>query len=244
LTLPPVAFTSSNQYQIDSAGQLIGGIHPDLLTHNSYREIATISLHKPFWVWATTSSMMFRRAVLHYVLADDDEQFRKCADNYICHFCNLLGRSILIPVILGCYRRHQRNAFSNNPLIGGRLPTGDMRYHPTHDVVLASIRARLLECREEFVALLGLVGFLHVLSQVTPWWKPWHCGAKLRRSPGISFAEKSKLYAISGLLCLRRIVRTLKNHYPSFTMADLENTKSAAKLASYADYQRYRRDAK
>jgi len=176
LTLPPVAFTSSNQYQIDSTGQVIGGVHPDLLVEKNYRLIGTISLHQAFWVWATTSSMMFRRAVLGYVLADADEAFRRCADNYVAHFCNLLGGSILMPGGLGCYRRHQRNTFSNNPLIGGRLPTGDMRQHPAHKLVLSSIRARLLERNEQFIALFGRSGFLQILSKVTPLTDVWHHG--------------------------------------------------------------------
>ena len=241
LTLTPVAFTSSNQYQIDSTGQVIGGVHPDLFTQNRYRVIGTIALHRPFWVWATTSSMMFRRAVLGYVLADADEAFRKCADNYVAHFCNLLGGSILMPAVLGCYRRHQRNTFSNNPLIGGRLPTGDMRHHPAHKLVLRSIRARLLECREQFIALLGRSGFLHTLSKVTPLTDLWHHGREIRNGAGI--AETANFYSVVALLYSRRIVRSLRNRHPAFTAADLEGSKRAAKVASYADYQRHRRDA-
>jgi len=242
LTLPPVAFTSSNQYQIDSAGQVIGGVHPDLLTRNHYRMIGTVSLHHSFWVWATTSSMMFRRAVLDYVLGDADEAFRKCADNYVAHYCNLLGGSILMPLTLGCYRRHQRNTFSTNPLIGGRLPTGDMRYHPAHQQVLDSIRARLLECREQFVSLLGRSGYLHALSRVTPMTDLWRHGRKLRRDFGAG--EARTFFSMFGLILARTFARRLRNRPPAFTVADLEGSKRAAKVTSYADYQRHRRDAK
>jgi hypothetical protein len=242
LTLPPVAFTSSNQYQIDSAGQVIGGVHPDLLTQNRYRMIGTVSLHRSFWVWATTSSMMFRRAVLGYVLGDTDEAFRKCADNYVAHFSNLLGGSILMPTVLGCYRRHQRNTFSNNPLIGGRLPTGDMRHHPAHQQVLDSIRARLLECREQFISLLGPSGYLHTLGQVTPMADLWRHRQKLSNSIGSGNA--GTFYSMFGLILLRTIARRLRNRPPAFAVADLEGSKRAAKVTSYADYQRHRRDAK
>lgn len=242
LTLPPVAFTSSNQYQIDSTGQVIGGVHPDLLTQNRYRMIGTISLHRSFWVWATTSSMMFRRAVLGYVLADADEAFRKCADNYVAHFCNLLGGSILMPTVLGCYRRHQRNTFSNNPLIGGRLPTGDMRHHPAHQLVLDSIRARLIECRDQFLSLLGPAGYLHTLSRVTPMADLWRDWQKLGN--GIGTGNAGTFYSMFGLILLRTITRRLRNRPLAFTVADLEGSKRAAKVTSYADYQRHRRDAK
>jgi glycosyltransferase involved in cell wall biosynthesis len=244
LTMPPVAFTSSNQYQIDSTGQLIGGVHPDLLTQNSYRMIGTISLHRAFWVWATTSSMVFRRAVLGYVLADADEAFRKCADNYVAHFCNLLGGSILVPKVLGCYRRHQRNTFSNNPLIGGRLPTGDMRQHPSHELVLRLIRERMLECSEEFNSLLGGSGWLHTLCKVAPLIDLWRDTRKLRNRVGIDGTKMASLFSAWGTLYLRRLVRILRNRNPAFTVAELDGIKRGAKVTSAADYQRHYRDAK
>lgn len=244
LTLPPVAFTSSNQYQIDSSGQVVGGVHPDLLTLERYRLIGTISLHRPFWVWATTSSMMFRRAVLGYVFADTDEEFRKCADNYVAHFCNLLGGSILMPTVLGCYRRHQRNTFSNNPLIGGRLPTGDMRHHPAHKLVLRSIRSHILECREQFISLLGQSGFLHTLCKVVPLADLWRVGGQLKISGVNGTARVGTFYAALGSLYLRAAVRRVRNRHPGFAAANLEGGKRAAKVTNYADYQRHRRDAK
>lgn len=242
LSLPPVAFTSSDQYQIDSSGQVIGGVHPDLLTQGRFRMIGTVSLHRSFWVWATTSSMMIRRAVLDYVLTDVDEVFRKCADNYVAHFCNLLGGSILIPKSLGCYRRHQNNTFSNNPLIGGRLPTGDMRRHPTHRIVLDAIRARLIECQEEFVALLGPAGFVHTLTRVSSVAELWRHRRILSKVVGV--VGLTRFLWMGGLNVLRMIHRRLRNRPPGYTVTDLEGGNRAAKIANYANYQRHRRDAK
>jgi glycosyltransferase involved in cell wall biosynthesis len=244
LSCPPVAFTSSNQYQIESRGQVIGGVHPDLEAQNAYRSVSTISLRRSFWVWATTSSMMFRRTVLDYVLGSADDAFRKCADNYVCHFADLLGGSILIPSVLGCYRRHQRNIFSNNPLIGGRLPTGDMRHHPAHDSMLHHIRSRLFERNQQFVALLGLEGFFHLLAKVTPLAQLWRTRRSIRRVAGVDFSESIKFCVIFGWLNLRTLVRVLRGRRSSYTMHDLEGVKRGANVASYTDYQRHRRDAK
>lgn len=244
LSCPPVAFTSSNQYQIESRGQVIGGVHPDLETQNTYRSVGTISLRRSFWVWATTSSMMFRRTVLDYILGSADDAFKKCADNYVCHFADLLGGSILIPSVLGCYRRHQRNIFSNNPLIGGRLPTGDMRHHPAHDSVLRHIRSRLFERNQQFVALLGLDGFLHLLVKVTPLAQLWGTRRSIRRVAGVDFRESIKFCVIFGWLNLRTLVRVLRGRRSSYTMHDLDGVKRGANVASYTDYQRHRRDAK
>jgi glycosyltransferase involved in cell wall biosynthesis len=244
LSCPPVAFTSSNQYQIDSKGQVIGGVHPDLETQNTYRSVATISLRRSFWVWATTSSMMFRRTVLDYALSSADDAFKKCADNYVCHFADLLGGSILIPSVLGCYRRHHRNTFSNNPFIGGRLPTGDMRNHPAHASVLHHIRSRLFEAHQQFVALFGLDGFFFVLAKVTPLAQLWRTRRSIRRITAVGFRQSIKFCVIFGWLNLRSLVRALRGRRSSYTMHDLEGVKRVASVASYTDYQRHRRDAK
>ena len=151
----PVAFTSSNQFQINEDDQMTAGNHADLQTNGKFRYVAPKSLQEPYWIWATTSSMMFRRAILQAILPDDCEPFRVCADNYICHFANLVGGSMLIPTVHGCYRRHGRNCFSNNPIVGGCLPTGDMRRHPRHKVVRTGIVSHLQKNRERFVGMLS-----------------------------------------------------------------------------------------
>jgi GT2 family glycosyltransferase len=243
LEFAPVAFTSSNQYQIDSDGQVIGGVHPDLLTCNTFRMISTISLRRPFWVWATTSSMMFRRSVLDYVLGDNAEEFRKCADNYLCHFANLIGGSILIPRVLGCYRRHRHNSFSNNPLVGGRLPTGDMRHHPSHDLVASAIGARLLQAREHFIALLGTAGYLSTLGKVVSGRRLRRSLRTLRHAGAVSRSETLKLFLAGAWLSLRSVARRVRSHPGGFIPTDLAVAKRAAKITSYAEYQRHRRDA-
>ncbi len=135
----PVAFTSSDQYQINENNELIGGHHTDLQTRRSLRHIGPRYLHNPFWVWATASSMMFRKATLDLILPNTDDDFRICADNFICHFANLIGGSLLIPDVVGCYRRHGQNNFSSNTLVGGCHPTGDMSKHPRHEAVRLGI---------------------------------------------------------------------------------------------------------
>jgi glycosyltransferase involved in cell wall biosynthesis len=244
LTLPPVALTSSNQYQIDAKGQVIGGVHPDLHTHRAYRMAGTIALQRPFWIWATTSSMMFRRTVLGYVLSDADDAFKKCADNYVAHFCHLLGGSILIPGLFGCYRRHQRNTFSNNPLIGGRLPTGDMGNHPAHHTVLQYIRARLLECGPQFISLLGGGGFLSALVKVTPINHLWPSCLALRRVAGFGVRQQLTFCYLFALLGMKKMARVARGRHPGLTLHDVESTKRVPIVTNYAGREYPRRDAK
>jgi glycosyltransferase involved in cell wall biosynthesis len=239
LSRPPVAFTSSNQYQIDSAGQMIGGIHPDLNTRDAYRVANTISLHRPFWIWATTSSMMFRRAALVYILSNADEAFRKCADNYVCHFCNLIGGSILIPKVLGCYRRHQQNAFSSNPLVGGRLPTGDMRNHPLHNDVSRHIRERLCELPEQFISLLGVDGFLHTLARIAPWGELRKIVCVLQELGRLERRNYFEILKFSLWISLRIAARKLKNRHPYVSVIDLDNVENKSKRTGNQHHCRY-----
>jgi len=166
LSCHTVAFTSSNQFQIDNNSELIGGNHHDLQCQGSYRHVYQTALQHPFWLWATTSSMMFRKSILELVLPDEEEPFRICADNYLVHFCNLLGGSLLIPTVHGAYRRHGLNGFGANPVIGGHLPVGDMSKHPKHEVVRSAILNHLLRRREQIEPLFGPNEFLSIVMRV------------------------------------------------------------------------------
>lgn len=136
-----VAFTSSNQYQIDGEGHVIAGDHPDHLGKGRYRYVPEVPFQKGFWIWATASSMVFRRATLNLLMPDRSVTFRICADYYIAQFANLLGNSLLIPAILGCYRRHGANNFGDNPVIGAVNSVGCLDKHPPHD----SFRQAMIE---------------------------------------------------------------------------------------------------
>jgi glycosyltransferase involved in cell wall biosynthesis len=162
-----VAFTSSNQYQINENNEIIAGIHPDLLIRNRLRYIKPRPLHRPFWIWATTSSMMFRKPILDLIMPDGTDPFRVCADNYICHFANIIGGSMLIPTVHGCYRRHGSNYFSSNPFLGARLPTGNMDEHPKHHIVRLTILSHILKNHEKFSALLAEGNFITTLLRLT-----------------------------------------------------------------------------
>ena len=162
-----VSFTSSNQYQINERDEILAGEHTDLQARTRRHYIAPRSFHEQWWVWATTSSMMFRRAVLDLIMPDNTEAFRVCADNYLCHFANLLGGSLLIPESYGCYRRHGANRFASNPVLGGHLPIGDLKRHPAHQVVRLSILDHLLSRHQEFSALLSPRNFFATLLRLT-----------------------------------------------------------------------------
>lgn len=205
----PVAFTSSNQIQIDEFSCFIGGKHADLMTKNRPRLIIPQDIHNPFWVWATTSSMMFRRSVLELIVPDDTDNFRVCADNYICHFANLIGGSLLIPETLGAYRRHGRNFFSQNPVIGGRLPTGDMRKHPKHHIVRLNILEHLLKYHETFISVLGEGKFYSTLLHVTG---PYEILKYKRKFPDYFKNNDFPMIRFIALSFLKKVIKNFKRN--------------------------------
>jgi glycosyltransferase involved in cell wall biosynthesis len=195
----PVAFTSSDQYQINETGEIIAGLHSDLQARGSYRHVGSHYLYENSWMWATTSSMMFRRATLRLVLPDVTEPFRVCADNYICHFANLVGGSILIPERLGCYRRHGANSFSKNRIVGGQHPTGDMREHPHHESIRRAVVDHLTDYADRFIAVLAGWWFLVLLARVVTFREAlcivasgdWGCKIRMPRRYMLPFLARS-----------------------------------------------------
>lgn len=208
LNCRPVSFTSSNQYQIDDKGAVVSGRHPDLYVKNRLKYIHSRSLLFPFWLWATTSSMMFRKAVLDIIMPSDTEPFRICADNYLCHYANLLGGSYLIPSIHGCYRRHSKNYFSANPFIGGQLPTGDMRKHPRFELVRRNIFRDLTVHHDRFLSLLGEMGFSKTLLRLA---SPGEIITLRRKVPSL-FRDKPfcfliRLSVLSAIILSSKVIR-------------------------------------
>ncbi|MGH8557850.1 MAG: glycosyltransferase, partial [Methylococcales bacterium] len=165
LSFQPVAFTSSDQYQINENDELIAGQHTDHQGRGNFVLVKPFRIYVNWWVWGTTSTMVFRKAVLDVLMPEYTEPFRRCADNYMCHFAHLLGGSLLIPERLGFYRRHRRNLFSGNPIIGGDFqPTGNMTHHPSHEAVRTNVRMVLHTNIAQFHGLLGGVVLARCLA--------------------------------------------------------------------------------
>jgi glycosyltransferase involved in cell wall biosynthesis len=163
LGIATVAFTSSNQYQINGAGEVIGGQHMDHQSKGYFRHVRRTRFQKGFWVWATSSSMVFRRSTVELILPRDGTTFRICADYYIAHFCQLVGDSLLVPTIHGCYRRHGGNNFGANPVLGNINSVGNLDKHPPHDLFRLTMIRHVLDNYALFYPIFmgkGLVDFL------------------------------------------------------------------------------------
>ena len=139
------AFTNSDQVQIGADGELLSATQMSVEKHRGepgrFRagllalrgdgqtapalDLGTGDLayyapeHTSGWMWSTTSAAMFRRDVLDLIMSPECCRIRICADNYLFHFAHALGGTLIVSAVCGAYRRHGRNAFSRNPIIGG-----------------------------------------------------------------------------------------------------------------------------
>lgn len=161
-----VAFTCSNQYQINEKNEMIASNHPGMTVGHKKRLLSPEPLSPPVWYWSTTSAMMFRKSILDLIFPIDTSEFKICADNYLCHFSNLLGGSLIIPGIYGCYRRHGHNNFSDNPIIGRSLPIGNIENQPSHMALCIEIYNHLINNHVTFIALLSKWEYVMTLSRV------------------------------------------------------------------------------
>ncbi len=138
-----VAMSTSDQWLIDKDGFLVGVLPrskfrpfhdlPKRLVREAtledefakqeiaVEEIAADANHAGYWIWGTTSSMMFRRDVLDLIMSADFDM-RICADEYLANFAHAIGGTAVIRKVLGMYRRHGGNNFSNNAVLGGFVP--------------------------------------------------------------------------------------------------------------------------
>ena len=166
LSVKTVAFTSSNQYQINGSGEIIGGQHMDHQSKGYYRHVSKTRFQKGFWIWATSSSMVFRRSALELIMPKDGTTFRICADYYMAHFCHLIGDSLLIPTIHGCYRRHGKNNFGSNPVLGNINSVGNLDQHPPHDLFRKTMIHHILTNHELFYPIFMETGLVFLLLRL------------------------------------------------------------------------------
>jgi glycosyltransferase involved in cell wall biosynthesis len=80
------------------------------------------------WIWSATSGIMFRKSVIES-LAPSKEQSSGQRPNfgldaYLARFAHSVGGTLVIDCAQGAYRRHGRNVWSSNQLLGGQTPTG------------------------------------------------------------------------------------------------------------------------
>ena len=80
------------------------------------------------WIWSATSGLMFRRSAIE-LLAPSREHSANLRldvglDGYFARFAHSAGGTLVVDSALGAYRRHGKNKWSSNHILGGQTSNG------------------------------------------------------------------------------------------------------------------------
>jgi len=79
------------------------------------------------WIWSATSGIMFRKSVIEGLVpsVEPTEELRDLSmDSYFARFAHSVGGTLMIDGTRGGYRRHGKNKYSSNQVLGGQTPSG------------------------------------------------------------------------------------------------------------------------
>jgi glycosyltransferase involved in cell wall biosynthesis len=112
------------------------------------------------WIWGSTSAIMFRREVLEAFAPAttdaDDEMFRIVGvDAYLARLAHLSGGTLLIDAAGGAYRRHGKNVWSRNDVLGGQTPSSPIDTAVLYRRALDAGRRTLSQRRADFIRHFG-----------------------------------------------------------------------------------------
>jgi glycosyltransferase involved in cell wall biosynthesis len=110
------------------------------------------------WIWSTTSGIVFRRSVIES-LAPPMEQPAELGnisiDSYFGRFAHSVGGTLIVDSAQGAYRRHGKNFWSSNQVLGGQTANGS-RDLGARFRCLQLVARRVLETKYlDFVQLFG-----------------------------------------------------------------------------------------
>ena len=110
------------------------------------------------WIWGATSGIMFRRSVIES-LAPSMEQLADLGhigiDAYFGRFAHSVGGTLVVDSTQGAYRRHGRNIWSKNQVLGGQTENGASDQAPRFCTMQRLARQVLETKYPDLVHLLG-----------------------------------------------------------------------------------------
>ncbi|HLH96248.1 MAG TPA: glycosyltransferase [Xanthobacteraceae bacterium] len=244
LALPrPVAFTSSNIMEINSAGRIRSGRYPHfgsdtfweapaLVDRSLAARIPAVSdadfdrlsvrtcavpFHQTGWFWSPGSAGMYRRTVLRVVhQVRTPAKYLRPADAYLSPFCHALAGSALIDVSLSLYRIHDSNYFAAHETIAG-LKAGRPEFVALQTELAEETTDFLLANSLRFQQLVGLERFWELLDQLTG----SMIASKVYRSPAFIVSVVRHLPGLRKAFGDARLARALINRLKTPRLFDL-----------------------
>lgn len=129
---------------------------PENLTATIYHEWSSD------WSSNSTTSMMFRRALVDLVFRAEDNELRLYVDFYLSTFCVLVAGGVALHEALYAYRMHGLNLHSDGAVLGGPFQTSRKPWGPIRDRILILILSVLQKNETEFVDAIGASRYEHV----------------------------------------------------------------------------------
>ena len=132
-------------------------VHVDLGRNRpEFCESPEVKYIKPSYLdhsWTATSGMMFRRSALDLVMPKRQDDLRICTDGFIFVICHYFTGSLAIGSALGAYRRHGKNNFSNNLVVGNNQPTTPIAIVRYQRSIVGGMLHHVLENYDDFVVV-------------------------------------------------------------------------------------------
>ncbi|MBZ9798141.1 glycosyltransferase family 2 protein [Mesorhizobium sp. ES1-4] len=121
------------------SGGLVGEMAADVAGPSTY-PVTYFGPEAYGWMWAPTSSMVFRRGALEPVLAFPFRSFSTSTDYLAATCAHMAAGSLLLSECLGLYRLHGANISTNGPYAGGYI-----QQTPTHAARQINLGADVLD---------------------------------------------------------------------------------------------------
>ena len=110
------------------------------------------------WIWCATSGIVFRKSVIEGI-APSTEQFADLRhvgfDSFFARLAHSVGGTLVVDSAQGAYRRHGKNVWSSNPVLGGQTPNGSRDQVERFQIIQRVARQTLVARHRELTQLFG-----------------------------------------------------------------------------------------
>jgi glycosyltransferase involved in cell wall biosynthesis len=122
------------------------------------------------WIWSTTSGILFRKSVISTLNPPSEgygERRDLAVDAYLARFGHAVGGTLLIDDAQGAYRRHGKNIWSTNAVLGGHTPNATRDNTSRLRNVKQAARELLMTKHTDLLGMLGAELYYSIAWQVS-----------------------------------------------------------------------------
>jgi len=124
------------------------------------------------WIWGATSGIVFRRSVIESLAPSLEQSLAPLSaisfDGYFARFAHSVGGTVVVDSAQGAYRRHGKNLWSSNQLLGGQTPNSSQDGIGKFQNEQRIARHTLVTKYRDFVRLFGGDLYYSIMWQLMP----------------------------------------------------------------------------